>query len=95
MVGSGKDDNIATHLANASVLAPDQLAIVSARSGFFEPRSFKELYREGQYILNHDLLESNKGTIVNLDSISPAAYFAGVPIYKTRENIYLSVNNIL
>ena len=56
---------------------------------------FKELYREGQYILNHDLLESNKGTIVNLDSISPAAYFAGVPIYKTRENIYLSVNNIL
>ena len=44
---------------------------------------FKELYREGQYILNHDLLESNKGTIVNLDSISPAAYFAGVPIYKT------------
>lgn len=48
MVGSGKDDNIATHLANASVLAPDQLAIVSARSGFFEPRSFKELYREVQ-----------------------------------------------
>jgi len=32
---------------------------------------------------------------VNLDSIEPAGYFAGVPIYKTKENIYLSVNNIL
>jgi hypothetical protein len=55
---------------------------------------FKELH-EGQHILNHDLLESNKGTIVNLDSIEPVGYFAGVPIYKTRENIFISVNNIL
>jgi len=54
----------------------------------------KELH-EGQHILNHDLLESNKGTIVNLDSIEPVGYFAGVPIYKTRENIFISVNNIL
>ena len=56
---------------------------------------FKDLYREGQYILNHDLHESTKGTPVYLDSISPVGYFAGVPIYKTQENIYLSVNNIL
>ena len=55
---------------------------------------FKEL-REGQYILNHDLHEGRKGTPVNLDSIEPVGYFAGVPIYKTKENIYLSVNNIL
>ena len=48
MAGFGKDDNIATHLANASVLAPDQLAIISAKSGLFEPRSFHELYREVQ-----------------------------------------------
>jgi hypothetical protein len=54
----------------------------------------KELY-EGQHILNHDILESNKGTIVNLDSIEPVGYFAGVPIYKTRENILISVGNIL
>ncbi len=54
----------------------------------------KELH-EGQHILNHDILESNKGTIVNLDSIDPVGYFAGVPIYKTRENIFISVNNIL
>ena len=40
----------------------------------------KELH-EGQHILNHDLLESNKGTVVNLDSIKPVGYFAGVPIY--------------
>ena len=52
---------------------------------------FKEL-REGQYILNH---EGYKGTPVNLDSIKPVGHFAGVPIYKTKENIYLSVNNIL
>jgi len=32
---------------------------------------------------------------VNLDSIEPVGYFAGVPIYKTRENIFISVNNIL
>ena len=55
---------------------------------------FKNLC-EGQHILNHDLMESNKGTIVNLDNIDPAGYFAGVPIYKTKENIFISVNNIL
>ena len=55
---------------------------------------YKELY-EGQHILNHDILESNKGTIVNLDSIEPVGYFAGIPIYKTRENILISVGNIL
>ena len=54
----------------------------------------KELH-EGQHILNHDILENNKGTIVNLDSINPVGYFAGVPIYKTRENILISVGNIL
>jgi hypothetical protein len=55
---------------------------------------FKELC-EGQHILNHDLQESKKGTIVHLDNIEPVGQFAGVPIYKTKENIYLSVNNIL
>ena len=54
----------------------------------------KELHI-GQHILNHDILESTKGTIVNLDSIEPVDYFAGVPIYKTRENIFISINNIL
>jgi hypothetical protein len=54
----------------------------------------KDLY-EGQHILNHDILENKKGTIVNLDSIKPVGYFAGVPIYKTQENIYISINNIL
>jgi hypothetical protein len=49
----------------------------------------------GQHILNHDILESTKGTIVNLDSTEPVSYFAGVPIYKTRENIYISTGNIL
>ena len=52
---------------------------------------FKDL-REGQHILNH---EGYKGTIVNLDSTNPVGYFAGVPIYKTKENIFISVNNIL
>ena len=54
----------------------------------------KELHK-GQHILNHDILESTKGTIVNLDSIEPVDYFAGVPIYKTRENILISAGNIL
>ena len=49
----------------------------------------------GQHILNHNILESTKGTIVNLDSTEPVSYFAGVPIYKTRENIYISAGNIL
>ena len=49
----------------------------------------------GQHILNHDILESTKGTIVNLDSTEPVSYFAGIPIYKTRENIYISAGNIL
>ena len=52
---------------------------------------FKDL-REGQHILNH---EGYKGTVVHLDTIDPAGYFAGVPIYKTKENIFISVNNIL
>jgi hypothetical protein len=55
---------------------------------------FKELHM-GQHILNHDLQESNKGTIVHLDNIDPVGSFAGVPIYKTKENIFISINNIL
>ena len=55
---------------------------------------FKEL-KSGQHILNHDLQDSNKGTIVNLKSIEPVGHFAGIPIYKTQEKIYLSINNIL
>ena len=55
---------------------------------------FKEIHM-GEYILNHDLMESKKGTIVNLDNIEPVGQFAGVPIYKTQENIFISVNNIL
>jgi hypothetical protein len=49
----------------------------------------------GLHMLNHTLLESNKGSIVNLESIDPVGYFAGVPIYKTQENIFISINNIL
>ncbi len=49
----------------------------------------------GLHILNHDMLEGNKGTIVELDSLEPVGYFAGVPIYKTQENIFISINNIL
>ena len=55
---------------------------------------FKDLYA-GMHILSHDLLEGNKGTIVNLNSIEPVGYFAGIPIYKTKENIFISANNIL
>jgi len=56
--------------------------------------NFNEL-QPGQHILNQGLLENNKGTIVNLDSINPVGHFAGVPIYKTQENIFISVNNIM
>ena len=55
---------------------------------------FKDL-STGLHILNHDMLEGNKGTIVELDSLEPVGYFAGVPIYKTQENIFISINNIL
>ena len=54
----------------------------------------KELH-EGQHILNHDIFDYTKGSIVNLDSIEPVDYFAGVPIYKTKENIFISASNIL
>ena len=36
--------NIATLLGNASELSSDQTAIISAKEGAFEPRSFKELH---------------------------------------------------
>jgi len=51
--------------------------------------------KEGQHILNHDIANYSKGSIINLDSIKPVSYFAGVPIYKTRENILISAENIL
>jgi olefin beta-lactone synthetase len=41
--GLEKDENIASHLVNASAVSPNQLAIVSAKEGLFKPRSFKEL----------------------------------------------------
>ena len=55
---------------------------------------FKEI-NPGMHILSDNLFESIKGTIVNLDSVEPVGYFAGVPIYKTQENIFISINNIL
>ena len=55
----------------------------------------KELYTDNLYILNNDLSEASKGNIVCLDSINPVGYFAGVPIYNTKENIFISINNIL
>ena len=54
----------------------------------------KELY-EGQHILNNDISDYSKGSIVHLDSKAPVNYFAGIPIYKTRENIFISAENIL
>ena len=54
----------------------------------------KELY-EGQHILNNDISDYSKGSIVHLDSKTPVNYFAGIPIYKTRENIFISAENIL
>ena len=55
---------------------------------------FKEI-NPGMHILSDNLFESIKGTIVNLDSVEPVGYFAGVPIYVTQENIFISANNIL
>jgi len=50
---------------------------------------------EGQHILNHDISDYIKGSIIHLDSKEPVNYFAGIPIYKTRENIFISASNIL
>ena len=55
---------------------------------------FKEI-NPGMHILSDNLFESIKGTIVNLDSVEPVGCFAGVPIYVTQENIFISANNIL
>ena len=38
--------NIATHLSSSSEISPDQIAIISAREGDFDPRSFKELHED-------------------------------------------------
>ena len=51
--------------------------------------------QEGQHILNDNISDHSKGSIIYLDSIKPVDYFAGVPIYKTRENILISAENIL
>ena len=40
------EQNIATHLSRASKNSPDQLAIISAKKGAFDPRSFKELHQD-------------------------------------------------
>jgi|TARA_B100000470_G_C19777234_1_gene385930 hypothetical protein len=50
---------------------------------------------EGQHILNNDISDYIKGNIIHLDSKKPVTHFAGVPIYKTRENIFISAENIL
>jgi non-ribosomal peptide synthetase component E (peptide arylation enzyme) len=41
-----KGENIASHLANASDLSPNQPAIISAKRGEFKTRSFQELNTE-------------------------------------------------
>jgi acyl-CoA synthetase (AMP-forming)/AMP-acid ligase II len=46
MGGNRPEQNIATHLSRASEISPDQLAIISAKKGAFDPRSFKELHQD-------------------------------------------------
>ena len=79
-------------------MAEEDILKVLEDLGYNTSLDLNEEHKEiniGQHILNHDILESTKGTIVNLDSIEPVDYFAGVPIYKTRENILISAGNIL
>ena len=79
-------------------MAEDDILKVLEDLGYDTSLDLNEEIKEiniGQHILNHNILENTKGTIVNLDSIEPVSYFAGVPIYKTRENIYISAGNIL
>ena len=79
-------------------MAEDDILKVLEDLGYDTSLDLNEEIKEiniGQHILNHNILENTKGTIVNLDSTKPVSYFAGVPIYKTRENIYISTGNIL
>jgi hypothetical protein len=49
----------------------------------------------GEFILNENVYEGSKGSVVILENIEPAGNFAGIPIYKTQENIYITQENII
>jgi|JYMV01.1.fsa_nt_gi hypothetical protein len=49
-----------------------------------------------QYILSNTINEDYpKGSIITIENTNPSNNFAGIPIYKTQENIYITLENIL
>jgi hypothetical protein len=52
-------------------------------------------FNPGEYILNENVYDGPKGSIITIEDIEPAGNFAGFPIYKTQENIYITQENIL
>lgn len=49
----------------------------------------------GQYILSEDAFGDNKGVPITLEDTTPVGTFAGVQIFKTKENFYITENNIV
>ena len=48
----------------------------------------------GTYILNTDIIGATKGTPIVLEASDPVGSFAGVPIYKTSNSLFLTAKNI-
>lgn len=48
----------------------------------------------GGYLLNHPTQTREKGSIVTLESTDPVGNFAGIDIYKTKDDVYISKDNI-
>lgn len=53
-----------------------------------------EIVEAGEYILNNDIIGATKGTPVVLESGEPIGLFGGIPIYKTTNGLFLTLDNI-
>lgn len=48
----------------------------------------------GDYILNENIADMNKGSIISLIDTNPVGSFSGISIYKSAEGIFFTEHNI-
>ncbi len=73
----------------------DILKILNDMEVEFELEESVNTIFAGEYILEEDAFGENKGMPIILEDAAPVGTFAGIPVFKTKENFYITENNIV
>jgi hypothetical protein len=60
-----------------------------------ETNLLESTFSKGEYILNVDINEEfKKGTVITIDDTRPIGKFSNTLIYKTKENCFITIDNL-